>query len=174
MPKPFTDWTQADVDAHNARVGKKFTAEAQRRREGNGEAGPLEDTETTQTSIAPKGVPCSAPLRLCGETDLREQKTTDEQKLNKLERDWLRELRLTHPSVGIQDITLKMADDVRYTPDFNVVDANGQLVFYETKGKRFWDDAKVKLRVAARQWRCFRFVLVTRDNGQWLETPVPP
>lgn len=103
------------------------------------------------------------------------QPSTDEQKLNKLERSWLVELRLLYPadSIGIQSITLKLADGVRYTPDFNVMDANGQLWFHETKGF-MRDDARVKLRVAARMYRRFRFKLIMRRKGQWIEEEVQP
>lgn len=46
-------------------------------------------------------------------------------------------------------VTLKLAHDCRYTPDFLVVRSDGALELHEVKG--FWrDDAKVKTRVAAR------------------------
>lgn len=45
-------------------------------------------------------------------------------------------------------MTLKLADDTRYTPDFDVINRAGELEFHEIKG--FWkDDAKVKFKVAA-------------------------
>lgn len=108
-------------------------------------------------------------------TNLTFQKSADEQKLNKLEKAWLAQLRLTHPSenIGIQQITLKLAQDTRYTADFTTIDANGQLIFWETKG-HMRDDARVKLFVAARSFRHFRFVLVTRVNGQWVEEQIAP
>lgn len=108
-------------------------------------------------------------------TDLVFQKSTNEEKLNKLEKDWLRQLRLLHPPerIGIQSITLKLANDTRYTPDFWTIDANGQLVFWETKGF-MRDDARVKIHVAARQFLWARFVLVHRRKGQWFENPIKP
>lgn len=46
-------------------------------------------------------------------------------------------------------VTLKLAHDCRYTPDFLVVRPDGACELHEVKG--FWrDDAKVKTRVAAR------------------------
>lgn len=46
-------------------------------------------------------------------------------------------------------VTLKIAHDCRYTPDFLVVRSDGTVELHEVKG--FWrDDAKVKTRVAAR------------------------
>lgn len=150
MSNPFQNWTAKQVAEHNARV-KGARAEAP--------------------------APSVAPVPQVFATDLVIRKSTDEEKLNKLEKAWLWELRRLHPpaAIGIQNIQLKLADDTRYTPDFNVVDQNGQLIFYETKGPRFWDDAKVKLKVAARQYPYYRFILVTRDpRGAWTELPVKP
>jgi hypothetical protein len=42
----------------------------------------------------------------------------------------------------------------------------------ETKGFRR-DDAMVKLKVAARLFPCFQFVLATRVRGVWVCTSVP-
>lgn len=106
--------------------------------------------------------------------------STDEAKLNKLERAWLQELRrrtVPYPTrhVLIQAITLKLAFDTRYTPDFAIADVCGGVTFYETKGPQFWDDAKVKLKVSARMFPCFIFFLVTRSkDGQWKEEIVNP
>jgi len=93
--------------------------------------------------------------------------STDEQKLNKTERRYLGELRrLGYPYIGIQNITLKLADDTRYTCDFNFLDENGHLVFDEVKGF-FRDDAKVKIKVAARQYRMFKFRVVRKTKTGW-------
>lgn len=67
--------------------------------------------------------------------------------------------------------TFKLADDCRYTPDFVVQTASGEMECHETKG--FWeDDAKVKIRVAADLFP-FRFVAIRRlpkkDGGGWQE-----
>lgn len=66
--------------------------------------------------------------------------------------------------------TFKLADDCRYTPDFVVMLANGELECHETKG--YWqDDAKVKIRVAASMFP-FRFVAIQKqpkkDGGGWI------
>ena len=108
-------------------------------------------------------------------TNLGFKPSSDEDKLNKTEKAWLCQLRLLYPAyhIGIQSITLKLGDDCRYTPDFWTIDANGQLFFWETKGF-FRDDAKVKIKVAARLFRWARFVVVTRAKGVWTETPVSP
>lgn len=69
--------------------------------------------------------------------------------------------------------TLKLADGVRYTPDFFVVLPSGYIELHEVKGF-FRDDARVKLRVAARQFQCFRFLLVVKQGQQWEISEVEP
>jgi hypothetical protein len=68
-------------------------------------------------------------------------------------------------------VTLKLAHDCRYTPDFLVQLADGALECHECKG--FWrDDARVKIKVAADKFP-FRFVAVKKlrkkDGGGWQE-----
>jgi hypothetical protein len=69
---------------------------------------------------------------------------------------------------GYERVTLKLADDCRYTPDFVVIYAAVILcrpLFVEVKGfKR--DDAMVKFRVAAEQnpWADFAMVKLTPDG----------
>lgn len=46
-------------------------------------------------------------------------------------------------------LTFKLADDCRYTPDFVVQLAGGEIECHEVKGTFIRDDAKVKLKVAA-------------------------
>lgn len=71
---------------------------------------------------------------------------------------------------GYEEWTFKLAHDTRYTPDFWVLNAEGEIELHETKGGLFRDDAKVKLKVAASKFP-FRFVLVRqaskRDGGAW-------
>lgn len=104
----------------------------------------------------------------------RVTQSTDEQRLNKTESAYLAVLRCQHSEVGIQNITLKLGDDCRYTPDFNVLDENGRFAFHEVKGGFFRDDAKVKLQVAARQFRMFHFVLVRKNGTGWDLTDIKP
>ncbi len=55
-----------------------------------------------------------------------------------------------------------------YTPDFWVLAADGVHEFHETKGPHCWDDARVKLQSAARQYPHFRFFLCRKEKGRWL------
>lgn len=75
-----------------------------------------------------------------------------------------------------EEITLRLADGCTYTPDFDVWMASGELVFYEVK--RLWkgktsphweDDARVKVKVAAKQFRGrFQFFGVHWDGEKWV------
>jgi hypothetical protein len=64
-----------------------------------------------------------------------------------------------------EGVTLKLADDTRYTPDFFVMLADGTLEAHEVKGF-FRDDAKVKLKVAAEQFP-LRFILAQKSKDGW-------
>lgn len=58
-----------------------------------------------------------------------------------------------------EGITLKLAADTRYTPDFMVLLANGDLQAHEIKG--FWrEDARVKIKVAAAKFP-LQFIAIT-------------
>lgn len=101
------------------------------------------------------------------------QPSTDELKLNKTERAWLEEMRRRgYRDIGVQDVTLKLGADLRYTCDFNAI-VNGRWTFYEVKGF-MRDDARCKLLMAARKYRQLDFVKVERIKGDWIETPIKP
>lgn len=61
--------------------------------------------------------------------------------------------------------TLKLANNCRYTPDFMVLMPDGTMQFHEVKG--YWlDDAKVKIKVAARQFPHI-FLAVYQVKKNW-------
>lgn len=66
-------------------------------------------------------------------------------------------------------ITLKIAKDCRYTPDFAIWLSNGQMEFVDCKGAGPMDDkSRVKAKVAAEAFPQFNFVIEqkqTRANG---------
>ena len=70
-----------------------------------------------------------------------------------------------------EGITFKLADDVRYTPDYFVLMADWSCECHEVKGF-FRDDARVKVRVAARMYP-FRFVVVRKDRAGFHLEEVP-
>jgi hypothetical protein len=60
-------------------------------------------------------------------------------------------------------VRLKLADLTYYTPDFLVVDQEGNVEFHEVKG--FWqDDARVKIKVAAEMYPEFWFSAIQRKG----------
>lgn len=65
-----------------------------------------------------------------------------------------------------EPLKFKLADKTYYTPDFMLI-YNTHIEFHEVKGfKR--DDAMVKLKVVARLFPWFKFVLITRSkDGGW-------
>lgn len=92
--------------------------------------------------------------------------------MNKTEAAFDLYLRASFPAAQVraQELTLLLANGVRYTPDFTVAtDAtNGhettvsQWSAYEVKGRHAWDDSIVKLKVAAARWPLISFFLVSR------------
>lgn len=68
-----------------------------------------------------------------------------------------------------EGITLKLADDTRYTADWAVMFSNSVIELHEVKGARaiFRDDAKVKVKVAASQFPFPIKVVFPRKDGGW-------
>lgn len=94
--------------------------------------------------------------------------------MNKTEEAYARDLRDAQSLGDIQwwkfeGCKLRLADSTFYTPDFNVMAADGVLEMHEVKG--FWtDDARVKIKVAASLYP-FRFKAIRarakNDGGGW-------
>jgi hypothetical protein len=68
-----------------------------------------------------------------------------------------------------EGIKLRLADNTFYTPDFVVMNMDGEIECHEVKG--FWqDDAKVKIKVAADMYP-FRFIALRakskKNGGGW-------
>lgn len=101
--------------------------------------------------------------------------STDCQKLNKTESAYLQFLKTQDLQwIGVQNITLKLADDTRYTCDFFCIDHDGILHGREVKGTFVRDDAKVKIKVAARMFPWIRFSIVKKVKNGWEHTEVKP
>lgn len=104
------------------------------------------------------------------------RQTTDEAKLNKTERAFLEYLRgpmspCQGQWIGVQSITLKLAHDCRYTPDFMTV--GFAYTFWEVKG--WWrDDARVKIKVAARLFPWATFIAVKKTKSGWEKEIIKP
>ena len=78
---------------------------------------------------------------------------------------------------GFEEVTLRLGDDCRYTPDFWVLGDDDVLEFHEVKG-RWEDDAKVKIRAAAERYPQFRFLAFRKrpkaQGGGWVRERFGP
>jgi hypothetical protein len=129
----------------------------------------MQDQVSAQLHAAPAAPASSIKVAI------KAKPSADESKLNKLESAWLAVLRadITLAWVGVHALTFKIGDDCRYTPDFIALNLDGELITYETKGF-MRDDARVKLKVAARMFPFVGFVLVERKAGAWICTEIKP
>lgn len=120
-----------------------------------------------------KGVDVAALVRVRARAVVRP--TTDENGLNKTESAWHDILVAMgkYARIRVHAVTLKLADDTRYTPDFQTTDPAGEVIFWEVKGF-FRDDAKVKIKVAARDFTEFKFMLVRKECPGWITQEVKP
>lgn len=91
--------------------------------------------------------------------------------MNKLESRYEARLKML-PAKGdilfysFEAIKLKLAPNTFYTPDFFVVDKDGEAQFHEVKGH--WEDAaRVKIKVAASNLP-FRFFAVTEHKRSFV------
>ena len=89
---------------------------------------------------------------------------------SKLEAEYAQMLEAQRAAGQIRDwhyegITIKLADGVRFTVDFNLVGLDGSLSMIEVKGPYMRDDARIKLRVAARAFPMWSWFLVRKQRG---------
>lgn len=97
--------------------------------------------------------------------------------LNNLEASWLLNLRSLAPKATFypQAITLRLCNGCRYTPDIISADYVSEgMMAWELKGKKVWDDSIVKLKFAAKEFPFIKFVLVWKENGQWVTQEILP
>lgn len=111
-------------------------------------------------------------------------------RMNKTERRRAEELEIMRKAGHIvawffEGVTLKLADDTRYTPDFFIIERlcvpdvapppapYVSVVVEETKG-HWRDDARAKIKVAARQFPLFRFRALKRNGAGWSIEDIRP
>ena len=104
--------------------------------------------------------------------------------MNKIEADYDRRLTSAGIPHKFESVTLKLAEGVRYTPDFCAqYPGNPRLAMIEVKqrwrnarqrGPNMTDDARVKLLTAARLFPEFDFVLAwyNPDTAAWHTEPI--
>lgn len=72
-----------------------------------------------------------------------------------------------------ESIRLKLANGLTYKPDWPTWKGD-KLTFYEAKGEQIWEDALKSLKVAAHQYKRFRFYLYKYTKGVWTWQEVLP
>lgn len=97
-------------------------------------------------------------------------------KMNKLETEYHEALRNRLPNASIhpQGARLELANGLTYTPDIVVIHQSGTTECFEVKGGWFPDDARVKIKMAARLFIGWRFFLVWKEDGIWCEQLILP
>lgn len=94
---------------------------------------------------------------------------------NKLESEFGAHLQKLWPTWKLfeQALTFRIGNGVRFTPDWIAMEP-GNVYCYEVKGPRLWDDAVVKLKVAASTYRQFHWFMAWKDNGYWQTQAIEP
>lgn len=90
--------------------------------------------------------------------------------MNKTEAAYSQELELKKQSGEIlfwkfEPMSLKLAPNTHYKPDFLVIEKDGTASFHEVKGF-MTDDANAKIKIAAELFP-FSFVLVRKKGNTW-------
>lgn len=104
------------------------------------------------------------------EKQIKPGPTQPKDKRNGLEREYgklLEEMKRNGEIVDyfFEGMTLKLADDCRYTPDYLVVYPD-HFECHETKG--FWrEDARIKIKVAAKSYPYFIFKAIRLEKSEW-------
>ena len=94
--------------------------------------------------------------------------------MNKLEQEAFFKINSEHPDWTIRHhcLTFTLANGVRYTPDICGIDPNGRVHCWEVKGPKIWDDAVVKIKVAASHWNEISWTLIWKEGGRWSGQPI--
>jgi len=92
--------------------------------------------------------------------------------MNKTEIEYAKELELRKKAGEILDwkyepFSLKLAGKTYYKPDFLVVFPE-HFEIHEVKGGFIREDAMVKLKVAAKMFPWFKFILAQKKKKQWI------
>lgn len=98
--------------------------------------------------------------------------------MNKLETKYAHHLEMRKLAGAIRDyrfesMKFKLADKTYYTPDFLVIEADDSVTLIDVKGHHE-DDARVKAKVAAKDFPWFRFQSMRWADGQWQVEDFPP
>jgi hypothetical protein len=125
---------------------------------------------------AKAGKGCQAVAEVVGPMKPASKRIRQSEKplMNKLETEWYQRPNEDMRWMRCQAITFKLANGVRFTPDFVWLCSSDRLRAYEIKGKHAWDDSLVKLKFAATAYPQIEWYLCWKQNGQWQEQRVLP
>jgi len=135
-----------------------------------GEKNKASKRETSDS--APPSLLKSSPRAQSGMQAMRALGRLKTGEMNNAEQDYANHLELLRRAGEVlwyefEPMKLNLAPKTTYTPDFLVQVASGHLELHEVKG--FWtDDARVKIKVAAKLFPVFKFVAIQKEKGeQW-------
>lgn len=171
----FANWTPEMVERHNQRIKASGTNSRLLCPDCAGEHW----DKAIGGSLSGPCMNCGKEMHLHDIPTIAKAKisasVSEVEKLNKTEREFLHWLEAQDfTMISVQSVTLKLGDDCRYTPDFMTITPLGNIGFWEVKGF-FRDDAKVKIKVAARMYRQLgTFTLVFKEKGQFRMEDVKP
>jgi len=104
--------------------------------------------------------------------------------MNKLETEffhWIKDQYPNYPPVRPQAKTFRLANGLRYTPDFTCSiwpdeseEGPTRETAWEIKGKHIWDDAICKLKVAATAFPEVRWLFCWKIDGKWVMQEIKP
>jgi len=109
------------------------------------------------------------------EQPIRQSRKQPNKTERRFELDYLLPWQHAGEIVGYQfeAITLRLANGVRYTPDYLTYGPKGTRI-YEVKGEYIYEDAKIKLKVAPSQFHFWEFYLAQWIKGEWFINKVLP
>lgn len=101
--------------------------------------------------------------------------------MNKLEAEYFAILNTqfpNYPRPRAQAKRYKLGNGVNFTPDFTSSswpdEGGSKETAWEVKGKHSWDDAIVKIKMAATVWPEINWWFCWKDDGHWKEQRVLP
>lgn len=105
--------------------------------------------------------------------NLKNRMTSEEERLNNTEREWLAILRTRpHQWLGIHCLKFKLGFKCFYTPDFVTIEDDGSMVVWDSKGGHIWEDSIIKMKTLVRLYPWVRCMKPQKLNGHWKEHEV--
>lgn len=159
------NWDIAQVERHNhqVRMGRLHKLSA------NGVT-PLSEAAAKAIEAARVFTPESKPAKPSVKGVIRQSSRQINKTEARFEQEHLKPLIYSSElfAYDYESVTLKIANGCRYTPDFWAVDTRGTTRYYEIKARAMiWDDAIVKLKVAAAKYVNCEFYLCAWGAEGW-------